>query len=88
MEARVSLPTMESRKSLVVPRDAVLLLSEQAVVFAVVDSKAKMIPVKVIGYQGQVAGLQGEGLSAGMKVVVKGNERLQDGQPVTVLPAK
>jgi RND family efflux transporter MFP subunit len=88
MEARVSLPTMEGRKSLVAPRDAVILLSEQTVVFAVIDSKAKMIPVKVIGYQGQMAGVQGEGLSAGMKVVVKGNERLQDGQPVTVLPAK
>jgi multidrug efflux pump subunit AcrA (membrane-fusion protein) len=79
---------MEGRKSLVAPRDAVILLSEQTVVFAVIDSKAKMIPVKVIGYQGQMAGVQGEGLSAGMKVVVKGNERLQDGQPVTVLPAK
>jgi len=88
MEARVSLPSMESKKSLLVSRDAILTLSGQTVVFAVVESKAKMIAVKVIGYQGQMAGIEGEGLVPEMKLVVKGNERLRDGQPVTVLPVK
>jgi multidrug efflux pump subunit AcrA (membrane-fusion protein) len=49
----------------------------------VVDSKAKMIPVKVIGYESETAGVNARGLEEGMKVVVKGNERLRDGQPVS-----
>jgi membrane fusion protein, multidrug efflux system len=86
MEARVSLPSMEPRRSLVVPRDAVISVFGTPVVFAVSGSKIKMIPVKVIGYQGSIVGIEGEGLSEGMKVVVKGNERLRDDQRVTVIP--
>jgi multidrug efflux pump subunit AcrA (membrane-fusion protein) len=79
---------MEPRKSLVVPRDAVITVFGTPVVFVVVDSKAKTIPVKIIGYQGSMVGIEGEGLSGGMKLVVKGNERLRDDQIVTVIPGK
>jgi multidrug efflux pump subunit AcrA (membrane-fusion protein) len=82
MEARVELPTAEKKQSLVVPRDAVITMFGRTVLFAVVDSKAKMIPVKVIGYEDATAGVNAQGLKEGMKVVVKGNERLRDGQPV------
>jgi len=82
MEARVELPIAERKQSLVVPRDALINLFGSNVVFAVVDSKAKMIPVKVIGYEETIAGVNAHGLEEGMKVVVKGNERLRDGQPV------
>ncbi|MGD9076640.1 MAG: efflux RND transporter periplasmic adaptor subunit [Desulfobacteraceae bacterium] len=82
MEARVALPIAEKKKSLVVPRDAVITMFGRTVLFAVVESKAKMIPVKVIGYESGMAGVNAQGLKEGMKVVVKGNERLRDGQPV------
>ncbi|MGD8228332.1 MAG: efflux RND transporter periplasmic adaptor subunit [Desulfobacteraceae bacterium] len=82
MEARVELPVAEKKQSLIVPRDAVIDLFGSTVVFAVVDSKAKMIPVKVVGYEEARAGVNARGLEEGMKVVVKGNERLRDGQPV------
>jgi membrane fusion protein (multidrug efflux system) len=82
MEARVKLPVAEKKQSLVVPRDAVINLFGSTVVFAVVDSKAKMVPVKVLGYEETMAGVNANGLEEGMKVVVKGNERLRDGQPV------
>lgn len=84
MEARVELPTAERKQGLVVPRDAVINMFGQTVVFAVVESKAKMIPVKVIGYEEKMAGVNAHGLEEGMKVVVKGNERLRDGQPVSL----
>ncbi len=83
MEARVPLPIAERKKSLVVPRDAVITMFGRTVLFAVVESKAKMIPVKVIGYDSGMAGVNARGLEEGMKVVVKGNERLRDGQPVS-----
>jgi RND family efflux transporter MFP subunit len=82
MEARVALPIAEKKQSLVVPRDAVITMFGRTVLFAVDESRAKMIPVKVIGYEETMAGVNAQGLKEGMKVVVKGNERLRDGQPV------
>ncbi len=82
MEARVALPIAEKKKALIVPRDAVITLFGRTVVFAVIDSKAKMIPVKVIGYEGMMAGVNVSALEEGMKVVIKGNERLTNGQSV------
>jgi RND family efflux transporter MFP subunit len=85
MSARVTLPVGKPRKTLVVPRDAVIPVFGQTVVFTVQDSKAQMVPVKVIGYQALVAGIEGAGLTEGMQVVVKGNERLRNGQMVSTL---
>jgi RND family efflux transporter MFP subunit len=84
MSARVMLPTGKPRKSLVVSRDAVIAVSGQTVVYTVNDSKAKMVPVNILGYQGLIAGIEGQGLAEGMQVVVKGNERLRDGQMVSI----
>src|SRR3990172_3917649 len=84
MEARLVLPSGHKEKAMIVPRDAVITVFGNKVVFAASDSKAKMIPVKVAGYTGMNAGVHGEGLHDGMKVVIKGNERLRDGQPVSV----
>jgi RND family efflux transporter MFP subunit len=84
LEARVSLPTGKKERTLTVPRDAVITMFGNTVVFSVNDSNAKMIPVKVTGYKGMIAGIAAEGLREGMKVVVKGNERLMDGQAVII----
>jgi membrane fusion protein (multidrug efflux system) len=51
----------------------------------VVDQKARIIPTQVVGYKGMQAGINARNISKGMKVVVKGNERLRDGQPVTII---
>jgi RND family efflux transporter MFP subunit len=88
MEARVSLPSRAPQKGLLVPRDALLSPSGQSVVFAVVESQAVRIPVRVLGYEGEMAGVAAEQLSEGMQVVVKGNERLRDGQGVTVMEGR
>lgn len=88
MEARVILPIGQKQQTLTVSRDAVITMFGMTVVFAVIDSKAKMIPVKVIGYEGMTVGIHAEGLEEGMEVVVKGNERLMDGQPVEIINEK
>ncbi len=82
MSAKVTLPTARSVNALIVPRDAVIAKFGRNVVYAVADSKAKMMPVQIIGYDGLNAGIQAKGLSNGMLVVVEGNERLNDGQAV------
>ncbi len=84
MEVRVTLPAGKRQKALTVPRDAVITAYGNTVVYAVNDSKAAMIPVKIIGYNGMTAGIQGQGLAEGMNVVIKGNERLRPGQPVMI----
>ena len=82
MEARVSLPVGQSKNALIVPRDALITKFGMTVVFVVAESKAKMIPVKVIEYQGKSVGVESPALKAGMEVVIKGNERIMDDQPV------
>lgn len=84
MEARVLLPVGERDESLMVPRDAVVTAFGNTVVYIIIDSAAKMVPVKVISYQGMTAGVRADGLHEGMKVVIKGNERLRDGQTVAI----
>ena len=91
MEARVSLPTGKRKKALIVERDAVIKKFGKNVVFTIVEGKARMLPVKIIGYSGSTAGVVAEGLKAGMQVVTKGNERLNHGQAISTgkpIPAK
>ncbi len=84
MGAKVSLPIDAKKKVFIVPRDAVMTVFGNTVVYVVNDSKAMMITVMIVGYDGMIAGIQGQGLIEGMQVVVKGNERLREGQEVTV----
>jgi RND family efflux transporter MFP subunit len=84
MEARVSLPVGQSKKALIIPRDALITKFGMTVVFVVIESKAKMMPVKVVEYEGQFVGVESPALKAGMDVVIKGNERIMDDQPVVM----
>ena len=82
MEARATVPTDRRTDGLVVPRDAVIDKYGRTVVFAVREGAAQMIPVTVTGHDGLRTGVAGPGLEEGLSVVVKGNERLRDGQTV------
>jgi len=84
MEARALVPSAEKREGLKVPRDAVIDKFGQNVIWLAKDSAAKMIPVQVIGYDGMHVAVAGPGLAEGDMVVVKGNERLREGQPVRI----
>ncbi|HEY5765782.1 MAG TPA: hypothetical protein VIS30_07095, partial [Candidatus Deferrimicrobiaceae bacterium] len=75
-------------RSLLVPRDALVTVMGQTVVFAVEEGKAKSIPVQVTAYEGGRVAVQAAGLARGMAVIVKGNERVREGQPVTVSPGR
>jgi len=84
MEAKVTLPAGEKTSAFSISRDAVINVFGNNVVYTVSDGTVKMNPVQVIAYQGMKAGVQAEGLQDGMKVVIKGNERLRDGQAVMI----
>jgi RND family efflux transporter MFP subunit len=90
MEASASLPSGMKTPGLLVPRDALINMFGQDVVFVVVESRASMVSVRVMGYDGAMAGVEaigpaGSRLREGVKVVVKGNERLRDGQEVRMV---
>jgi len=82
MEAKVILPTAEKQNCLTVPRDAVISKFGMNVIFTSDNSIAKMHPVQVVGYDGMIAGIQAMDLKKGVKVIVRGNERIQEGQSV------
>ena len=86
MSAKVTMPQGGVKKTLIVPRDAVISKFGQTVVFLVQDSKATMLPVQVIGFEDLDAGVASPGLKEGMLVVVDGNERLRNGQAVSFKP--
>lgn len=83
----VLLPLGEPRAVVSVHKDAVIARGAGYLVFVVVDGKAEPRPVRL----GEAAGVRMEvisGLSPGDLAVVRGNERLLPGQPVSYRAAK
>ena len=87
MLARTTFSTGYSRKGLLVPKDALVNQGQTVVVFVVEDGMARQVPVRVEGYHGSKAEVAGR-VRAGDPVVVRGNERLRDGQPVQASPTQ
>jgi RND family efflux transporter MFP subunit len=82
---RVSIPTSDSRAVLTVPRDALVLRPEGQSVFIVnANNEAQQVTVTVGAGQGDDIEVVGA-VAPGDRVVIRGNERLQPGQAVTVL---
>lgn len=82
---RVAIPTSASRDTLTVPRDALVLRPNGQSVFVVnEDDTAREVPVTVGVGQGDFIEVIGA-VSPGDRVVIRGNERLQSGQPVNIM---
>jgi membrane fusion protein (multidrug efflux system) len=92
MSARAQLTLATGRRGLTVPRDAILNYPDGRVVVWVVENgsegpQVSETPVATgVVFDGNVEIL--EGLTADAQVVVQGNEALQNGQRVKVLPAR
>lgn len=85
MEAKADLPSANPTAVIFINRDAIVKAMGNVIVYTVMDNQAKPIPVRIIGYKGNQAGVTSEHLKAGMPVVIKGNERLRPDQPVNVI---
>ena len=83
--AKISFAKETKSEALIINRDAVIKRFNMDVVFAVVEEKAVMIPVKVITYFGMEAAISGQGLVEGMQLVTKGNERVFPDMPVKII---
>ncbi|MDD5775821.1 MAG: efflux RND transporter periplasmic adaptor subunit [Candidatus Omnitrophica bacterium] len=83
MYAKVKVVTKEFKDALVVLKEAVLGKEPQQYVYVVRDQKAAIKDVKVGVRQGPYLQIA-EGLAAGDKVVIMGQQRLYEGAPVLV----
>lgn len=82
---QVGLPEREASDSLVVPRDAIAIRQDGSYLMRVrSDGTAERVEVITRVADGDMVSVEGD-LAAGDRVVVRGVERLQDGQKVTVL---
>ncbi|MBU0698058.1 MAG: efflux RND transporter periplasmic adaptor subunit, partial [Proteobacteria bacterium] len=84
MEALVTLGLETAKQALLVPKDAVVTAGDDRLVFMVADGKAVPVPVKILGYYDGDVAVEGN-LKPGIQVVIRGNERLRPGQPVSVI---
>ena len=85
MLCRVSMGIGNARKALLVPKDALVLEGDRRTVFKINDNKAHRVEVEVVGFQDGSAEIRAD-IEDGDRVVVFGNESLQDGEPVEILP--
>lgn len=82
--ARVTIPTAELREVLAVPRDALVLRGSGTAVFVIEeDGTARRASVSTGIGQGDWIEVAGP-VQAGDRVVIRGNERLRDGQTVEI----
>ncbi len=81
---RVTVPTADVREVLAVPRDALVLRGDGIAVFIVdEDNKARRIRVTTGIGEGDMIEVRGP-IQEGDRVVIRGNERLRQGQEVSV----
>ncbi len=84
---RVAVPTSQPRNVIAVPRDALVLRQAGTSVFKINEEDlAVRVQVQTGAGSGPLIEVDG-GLDAGDRVVVRGAERLRDGQPVRIVGA-
>jgi RND family efflux transporter MFP subunit len=85
MLGRATLPVGNPHNAILVPKDALVLDGTGAAVYVIINQSARLVPVKTGSAHGALIEVEGD-LKAGLKVVVRGNERLRPGQPVQIAP--
>lgn len=80
---KVEIPLESTRMTLAVPRDAVVIRSEGSYIYRVnAEGVAERVTVIVGAGQSHLVAVSGE-LEEGQRIVVRGGDRLRDGQQVT-----
>ncbi|NIS62964.1 MAG: efflux RND transporter periplasmic adaptor subunit [Proteobacteria bacterium] len=84
MLSRVTFSLGKPYPTMLVPKDALVNRDNQQFVFVYQNDIVKLIRLDVKGYHGDMAEVAGQ-LKPGLMVVIRGNERLRDGQNVLVI---
>ena len=83
MLVKVTLSLDEEFRSLAISKDALIRMGNQTMVYTIDSGKAVSVPVTITSTSDHYLAVQSESLSAGMQVVIRGNERIYPGAPVT-----
>jgi multidrug efflux system membrane fusion protein len=84
MLCRVSLSTGKPNSVLAVPKDAVVNLGNEHLLYVVRDGVAQPLPVQLGDASDGMIEVKGP-IEANMQVVTRGNERLRPGQPIQII---
>lgn len=68
--------------STAVNKDAIVRQGAQTMIYTIQEDKATPVPVTVAATIGDMVAISGPGIVSGMKVIVRGNERVFPGAPV------
>lgn len=82
MLVRATVSLKGTFSSLAVSKDAIIRQGDQTIVYTITDGKASPITVAASSTKGTMVAVAGDGLSDGIPVVVRGNERIFPGSPV------
>ena len=85
LSATVFVPVSGRRRLKLVPRDALVTLNGKDIVYTVNDNKAVPLPIHIVSFLGEFAGIKTSDIPDGTMVVVDGNERLRPEQPVEII---
>jgi membrane fusion protein, multidrug efflux system len=88
MSTTVHIPVNDKMKLKMVRRDALVRNQGKVFIYTVEAQKAKILPVTIAAYEGEMVGLTDPFLKVGMPVVIDGNERLRPGQAVMIVDAQ
>jgi RND family efflux transporter MFP subunit len=86
MTALVRTPIGERVECFLVPRDALINQQGSFFVITIQDGVARKHPVRVLGYQDAMAGIDAPELGPAQLFAIKGHERLNDGDHVELVP--
>lgn len=84
MSAAVNVPASLPLKLKMIKRDALVRFQGKDFVYTVKDGTAKILPVEIVAVEGEYVGVDAPYITAGMPVVIDGNERLRPDQPVKI----
>ncbi len=85
LSVEVQVATAPPRRLRLIPRAALLQAQGGDRVYTLVAGKATPLEVNIVSRTGEQVAVDNAGITAGMVVVVDGNDRLQPGQAVTVI---
>lgn len=85
LSATVFVPVSGRKRLKLIPRDALVTLQGKDIVFTVNDNKAVPVPIHIVSFLGEFAGIKASEIPDGAMVVVDGNERLRPEQPVEII---
>lgn len=86
MSATVNVPVSNKMKLKMIKRDALIRNQGKNFVYSVSkDGKASILPINIVGYEGEYIGVDNPNIVPDMPIVIDGNDRLRPDQAVTVV---